>query len=552
MRNTKLILIANVLGLGTALMVTGCMSHGGLGGAGRGIGSASVLATVEGIDQKDRDNEKVDFWLRCRSGHQIKGEGKTGDVIKFSDASKVSATDSCWIEVRMEEADAKTLEYDWFGIKSDKTADVGLLYGSTEDTVGTKRAMDLTVYKLYSPKTARAFSAVANLKFDGVDAALLPAEDKTTGALVCGPKSYPGTFKKDAADANLATVSFEKLDAKEMAGAECKKIVLLVDNKEGFSGDMTYVFDHPKKDDVLELSKKDAPILLKVSTGGDIDIGTQNGGPCLVYVTGDPKPCKDVRSIALPFAENFVLAKVKGKRGVDGEVVTFMVAAGQGVDLLKKGELSLADVKTELSINEVSAFTIYNHTIQLEDSMLKAAFDAEMIKGTAFAASKASKDDLKDVTLLHIDTVYVHGFHDVTEAALNLKTSAIWMATVKATKSGQADKEFVVGGKDKYFRSSSAPLAGKYFDLATLVSDMKAAGSDKWLVYALKGKAMAAAGCEAESATYDSALSSRHLGTLNGADAKLDACEVAKAGFDLNLEGATAVPAFKVWEWFKL
>src|SRR5689334_19434409 len=112
MRSALLISIASSLGLGTVL-VTGCIPQGGVGGPARGVGNASVLATVEGIDKQDRENDKMTFWLKCRSGTQIQGEGKTGDVIKFADASKVSATDSCWLELRLTEAEGIALDYQW-------------------------------------------------------------------------------------------------------------------------------------------------------------------------------------------------------------------------------------------------------------------------------------------------------------------------------------------------------------------------------------------------------------------------------------------------------
>lgn len=541
---------------GLASVVVGCLPHGYRGDNGVGGGGGSLVAAVDGIDKSDRENDKVGFWLKCKSGVELKGDGATGDKIRFVTATQVASTDTCWLEVRMAEEEAAKLEWDWFGITKEKKKDVGLLYASTEDVVGDDRALNLTVYKLYAKKAPKPFKAVIKAKFDGIEAAKIPAEGGAVGSLACGDTSEGGgVYKRDQADPTLATFTFENLDATKMRGAECQKLIVMVgaDNKPEFEAELSGVsFPKPKKGDEYTFSKEGVPFTIKVKPQGGLDVDTIPGGLCLNKVEGEG--CSDVRRVSLASPENYLVVRVKGVKGqgADAEVVTFLAGAGAGFDLFKKDELLLSDLKLKGENGAAAPFTYYVHSPALESSVFGATFNEDFIKGTAFVSDKATEADLADVTLLHLDLVAKHRMTEVTEAQLNAESSATWMAVVKVKKADQSEIEMVVGGKGRYFQSAGPLVAGKYFDLATLVADMKGTGEVRYGVYGLKDKPMAPAGCQLEESGYQNFMAARHAETLSAADAAMDACEVKKAGFDAGIEGATIVSStFYVWSWLK-
>lgn len=540
-------------------LITGCLPYGYKGDNGVGGSGGSLVAAVDGIDKSDRENDKVGFWLKCKSGVELKGDGATGDKVRFVTASQVSSADTCWLEVRMAEDEAAKLEWDWFGITKEKKKDVGLLYASTEDVVGDDRALTLTVYKLYAKKAPKPFKAIVKAKFDGIESAKIPAEGGAVGSLVCGDASEGGgVYKRDQADPTLATFTFENLDATKMRGVECQKLVVMVgaENKPEFEAELAGVsFPKPKKGDEYTFSKEGVPFAIKVKPQGGLDVDTTPGGLCLNKVEG--QGCSDVRRVALASPENYLVVRVKGVKGQgpNAEVVTFLAGAGAGFGLFKKDELLLSDLKLKGENNEPAPFTYYLHSAALEGSVFGASFDEDFVKGTAFVSEKATDEDLADVTLLHIDRVAQHRLNQVDEAALDALPAAHWLVVLKAKKADQTEVEMVVGGKGKYLYSASAPAAGKYLDFGGLVADMKAAGateSERYAVYGLKAKAMAPAGCQLDDKGYLDLLAARHKGDLAPAagDPRLDACEVKKAGFDLGLEGATVTAkTFYVWGW---
>lgn len=535
------ILFATTIVAGTTMM-TGCLDkNGGFRSPRSEEGSNSVVASIEGISASDIGREGMKYTLACDGDVRVLGNPKEDkSAVEFS-GDKIKNDMTCAMEIGISEEEGKKLEWDWFGVASGKSV-VGLMYGSNKGKVAG-RALQLTLYRLYSPRSAFSFSAELKVALEVADAAAMPADDKVAANLICSAtEKYAGIYKKQ--DEKNANLTFPNLKIKDLTGKTCAKVALLIDNKEAFSGaTVDVIFTNPEKDKVLSFPKEDARRYVLKATeivGGNVDVGTIPGGICLKYENSD---CLDRRIQDLgKWPKNYIVAKVMGltKNG-EGESVTFYVGAGaSGFGLLEGTSLDVKAinkaVRSAAGSADRKAFSFYKSAIS--DDLLKAPFNADFVSGKAFESFAAEETDLDGVMLVHIDSVRLHGMHVVEAAVLNAQEKAHWLAVVKAKKDND-EKEFIATGVEKYFYSPAVPLTidtkPVFLNIESLLADMAAtSGSAKFRAYAIKGSIMALDTCKAEKSLYLAGMSTRHLGNLkpeSGADAELDACDIEPTKF---------------------
>ncbi len=532
MKKSGLLAISIVFG---SLIMSGCLEKGGIRGQ-KGDGTTSVVAAIEGITDEDLKREGMKYWLACDGGIRVQGTPNADRTAVEFPSENIKNDMLCAMEIGISEDEGKKLDWEWFGRLNGKPV-IGLMYGSSKDKVVNK-ALQLKLYRVYSPKSGLSFKADLNVTFELANVANMPAEDKAIASLVCGDtESFPGTYKK-AADKN-AVLSFSNLKVKDLKGRSCKKAALLIDNKEAFAGDIDVTFKDSLSTETLVFptdTTKRFTIKASVISGG-VNVGIIPAGICSNLETSTGV-CNDVRSVDLPvYAKHYLVAKVTGLTADGlGERITLFVGAGSGFGLYEGSKLNVEDInkaaRSAASSADRKAFSFYRSKIQ--DNVFKAAFDADFISGKDFAADVATEEDLSKVMLVHIEDLRVHGMHAVKAEDLNKLDSAYWLALITAKKDTES-KEFIATGFDKYFHSSSAPATQDdkpvYLNTTTLLSDMAAAtGPAKYRAYAISGGIMAETGCKLEKSAYFAGLSQRHLGNLKpegGVDADIDACAVA-------------------------
>ncbi len=527
-------LIASSIVFGSVVM-TGCLDKGGIRGQ-KGDGANSVVAAIEGITDEDIKREGMKYWLSCDGGVRVQGTPKADRTAVEFPSENIKNDMLCAMEIGISEEEGKKLDWEWFGRLSGKPV-VGLMYGSSKDKVVNK-ALQLKLYRVYSPKSGLSFKADLNVTFELANGVNMPAEDKAIASLVCGDtESFPGTYKKEA-DKN-AVLSFSNLKVKDLKGRSCKKAALLIDNKEAFSGAIDVAFA-----DALSTESLVFPVdttkryTLKASEiSGGVNVGIIPAGICSNLETSTGV-CNDVRIVELPvYTKHYIVAKVTGLTADGrGERITLFVGAGSGFGLYEGSKLDVEDInkaaRSAAGSAERKVFSFYRSKIQ--DNVFKAAFDADFISGKDFAADAATEEDLNKIMLVHIEELRVHGMHAVKAEDLNKEPSAYWLALVTAKKDAET-KEFIATGFDKYFHSASAPATQDdkpvYLNTTTLLADMAATtGPAKYRAYAISGSSMAEAGCKLEKSSYFAGLSQRHMGNLKpegGVDADIDACAIA-------------------------
>jgi hypothetical protein len=527
-------LLASTIVFG-AVAVTGCLDTGGTRGQ-KGNGSTSVVASIEGITEEDLKREGMKYWLACDGDVRVQGTPKADRTAVEFPSENIKNDMVCSMEIGISAEEGKKLDWEWFGRLNGKPV-VGLMYGSSKDKVVNK-ALQLKLYRIYSPKSGLSFKADLRVSFEVADVAQMPAEDKVIASLVCGEKeSFAGSYKKEAD--KHALLSFSNLKVKDLKGRSCKKVAILVDNKEAFVGDTDVAFEDTLSTDPLTFPKDETKrYLLKASeVAGPMNVGIIPSGICsnLELSTNE---CKDVRVVELPaYTKHYIVAKVTGLTADGlGERITLIVGAGPGFGLYEGSKLDVEAVnkaaRSPAGSAERKVFSFYRAKAQ--DNVYKAAFDADFIAGKEFAADLATEEDLNKIMLVHIEDLRVHGMHSVTAEDLNKLDSAYWLALVTAKKDAET-KEFIATGFDKYFHSASAPatLDGKpaFLNTATLVADMAAAtGPAKYRAYAVSGGIMAETGCKLEKSAYFAGLSERHMGNLkpeSGVDADFDSCSIS-------------------------
>src|SRR5690606_19051677 len=111
---------------------------------------------------------------------------------------------------------------------------------------------------------------------------------KVVPSLVCSDtESFPGSYKEETG--NDATLVFSGLSINDLKNRSCKKVVLMVDHKSSFAGDVDVAFAVPAKEETLKFPvKTDGQtsamryILKYVDVSGDLGVETTPGGVCLV------------------------------------------------------------------------------------------------------------------------------------------------------------------------------------------------------------------------------------------------------------------------------
>lgn len=546
---------------GSALL-TGCLDKTGkLRGPGAGNqGSNSVVAAIGGISDEDLARSGMKYWLACDGGVRVEGTRKADNSAVEFPGDKIKNDMTCAMEVKISEEEGAKLDWDWFGVANGNPV-VGLMYGSSKGKVA-KRALELELYRLYSPKSAQSFSAELAVTLELAEGAEMPADDKTSASLVCSEtESFPGTYKKEA-DKNALLV-FANLKIKDLKDRSCSKVVLLVDNKEAFSGETKDLkFVDPKKGEPQKFPKEAGTryVLKAADVGGAIDVGTIPGGICLNYENSE---CKDRRTASLgKWPKNYMIAKVMGiSDDGNGDTVTFYVGAGAtGFGLLNGDSLDVKAVnkaaRSAAGSDERKAFSFYKAAVA--DDLFETTFDGDFVSGKAFESYLASEEDLDKVMLVHIDELRVHGMHVIQEDDLNKAEKAHWMAVVKAKKDND-EKAFIATGIEKYFYSPAAPATKNdkpaFLNLETLVADMAKAAPEKYRAYAMKDGIMATESCKLEESAYIAGISARHLGELK-ADApntELDACEISGDKFSAAVgTGYTFSAELYSFGWFEV
>lgn len=507
-------------------------------------GDGSVLAAIGGVSETDMSRPGVGFWLVCDSGTKVKGEAKKEvdgkEYVRFAGGS-FGASEKCGMEIR-DASVAGDSTYEWFGVENGQKAK-GLLYGSSKDVVKNK-ALSLKLYKLYAIKLPNVdtFTVTTAITLELASNGAMPEADKAAASLVCSAtEKFPGTYKRAAAG-NDATLTFPALKVADMKGKKCERLVVLVDNKEAFSGEaLGLELKDPKKNDDLKFPGENKRYTLKVVVTGDVDVNTE-GADCISYVDGD---CRDRTEVTMPAGKTIAVAKVEGKlENGKGAVKSYYVAMGDVGLMAFEGEklavdMLNANLKKDATDAEKKRFHWY---AEAANDALAAALDKKLASGETLTAHAVKREDLADFKVLHIAEVKAHGFHKIDAGDLNTKPKASWLAWVKATKDAKT-VEFVVSGKEKFF-AAAAPQATVgtdkvYFDYKTLATEMASAtGSDKWRAYAFKGGAMAQAECGAEKAFYTAGLSLLNTDELKPDAAvaqTLDKCEIAKAQWDATI-----------------
>ena len=532
MKRSSLLVSSIVFG---SVVMTGCLDKGGIRGQ-KGDGSNSVVAAIEGITDEDLKREGMKYWLSCDANVRVQGTPKADHTAVEFPSENIKDQMLCAMEIGIAEDEGKKLDWEWFGRLNGKPV-VGLMYGSSKDKV-TNKALQLKLYRVYSPKSGLSFKADLNVTFELGTGVNMPAEDKAIASLVCGDtESFPGTYKKEA-DKN-AVLSFSNLKVKDLKGRSCKKAALLIDNKEAFAGDIDVAFkDSLSTEPLVFPEDKTKRYTLKASDiPGGVNVGIIPAGICSNLETSTGV-CNDVRSVDLPvYAKHYLVAKVTGLTADGlGEKITLFVGAGTGFGLYEGSKLDVVAInkaaRSAAGSDDRKAFSFYRSKIQ--DNVFKAPFDADFISGKDFAADIATEEDLNKIMLVHIEDLRVHGMHAVKADDLNKLDSAYWLALITAKKDAES-KEFIATGFDKYFHSTSAPATQDdkpaYMNTTTLLADMAAAtGPAKYRAYAITGGIMAEAGCKLEKSAYFAGLSQRHMGNLKpdgGVDADIDACAIA-------------------------
>lgn len=562
-----------------AFGASSCISTKRSGGDAGGPGNNSIVASIGGIADVDSKRPGLGYFLVCDTGVTVTGDvSKEGDkdVVKFA-GTQVKEGNTCAMEIRAGATDPilKDLNYVWYGY-ADGKAVPGLLYGSDQQKVASKK-LKLQLYKLYSLKCDECFNVTVNVDFDITDAALTPVDAKSSANLICSAtEQYSGSYKKTAD--KQATLSFENLKVADFASKTCDRLVVMVDSKEAFSGPSSDLqIKTPKKGDLLKFpTAADKRYTLKASVPADtLSIDTRMSDADCVRYENQPgsivKKCVERRSVVMPFAKNFFVAKVQGKKA-DGSSFIFTVASGEnGIQLFDGNKLSVDAVNAAVSANasdaQKKALHFYNEAAA--DLLTGSVFESEFLK-TAAEDQKVKASMLSGITFFHIVSLQVHGFHQVEEKALNDKPTAFWMAAIKATKTGATEHNLFVTGYDKYFHSHSVPATTDqgnptYVNGKTLIADFASAQpNERWRLYAIKGASLAPSACELDNLMTPASLkTSDELNGTEGltladgapADAKFDACEVSKdlvhsGGIDASY--TVSASTFHVWEWFSL
>ncbi len=543
------------------VFVAALAAHGALSGCrtmapnARSGGSTGVLAALEGLEAEDRQLAGLSFNLFCGTTPPIVGtlQGSGQDELIRFPGEAIKDGDECALEVRADVASDPA--FIWHAKPAEQAA--GLLYGSDKAKV-VSRQLSLTLYKLYTRTSGNTFSAALDVAFDlTTPETALPDLTKVTASMACGDEqAVTGAWRKGEKD-NEGTFTFV-LDTTKFKGKSCAKVTVLEGQVARFEGDLdpaVVTFLDPKRGELVKFTKR---FTLKPRPVSGDALVTTVAGMCINYDAA-ARRCSDRRTFELPREQNFWVARVDVKDQSQNKLTLFVSPGSRGFPLDKSGRVKTtipmtASLKKAATATERDAFTWWPATIASD--LFTYTFDDNFIAGGYHTNFTLSRENVEEASVLHVDKVWFHGFAPVTKATLDKYSSARWLAVVEAKKGGETAK-FIVSGPRNYFWSEK-PRAGtqaapEFFTWESFKAD-RDNKTGFWKVWALKGEAMAPAGCEADLSSYLDRFSLRHLGEVDvaaGGDALIDACHVTAPSKTWDT-GWEITPSFWEFGWHEL
>jgi hypothetical protein len=538
------------------LALGGCGAVKAPGAAGHGGDSGSVVASITGIDPADEARQNVGYWLQCDNTVRVQGKPSAGSVT-FPGA-QIQDNVPCSMEVRIDPKEVDALGWKWFGRKAG-AVEKGLMYGTNKaapKTEGASRKLSLTLYKLYAQPTDSPFGVRVFVSFD----AAAPAEGSVAASLTCD-KSYGGDYVRNSD--KEGTLVFNGLDTAALKGKKCLSATLLAAGAVKYQATTDIELTSPEKGKSYDFPVAGAPKPRYPMTVPATDVTTViTEGKCVNFDAASGA-CVDVSSVKLAAPKSYLVARVQGRLGGgNGDVRTVYVGAGAGFDLFDGGEIAVAklndalhgkDGAAKLSFFAESIAPKLDATVKNADGAL--ALDADFIAAKDFASDRLDAATAKDLLLLSLEKVWVHGVRPIDKDALDAMASARWIADVKYDRASGGTGELLVGGDTRYFASSAraATVDGKprFFDAATVIADaFDGDGPTHWSLFAVKGAAAAPSGCDVDLAYVTDTVGVRADPALADGDARLESCKLSTASLDADLKTAKSPTAtFYVFKW---
>jgi hypothetical protein len=523
-----------LLSLSLSLLFVACVPAGTGYGPGKGDGGGSILASLDGIDAKDRARSGIQYLLLCDNKAPIKAKEVSTTAVTFDGTSLVDGQDQCALEVRADVVAGEKIT--WYS----RPETPGLYYGSDKKLLQARR-LKLKLYKLYSIEQeggADTFSLRLALKFTPTG----PAATGVAAAMTCGDKTYPGSYIAQAATTGEAL--FEALKLSELKAKTCTKLTILVDNQAAFEGSLLdlNLGDARASTELKYPAEEGQRITLTPKSVGGDDVGVDTDPAHCINYDVAARACLDVKAYDV---KGYIFAMVKGRdNNGDGAIVEHLLTATAGVGKLASGKLDLELVNIGLKEGKYSLWKK-----DAKATILAKGLAADLVDGTALASVKA---DATAVKVLHIETVWQHAFGEIAEADLDGKTTANWFAHVTVTKGDQTAK-FVVGGPEKTMLSTSRAATDHHFSWDAMIADLKTGAGTKWALYTYSGGAMPKTGCTIDQTYFATDLSQLSAAELAAGDATLEACRHSRTTIDKSID-ETWTPAMKyyVLGWRKL
>ncbi len=273
--------------------------------------------------------------------------------------------------------------------------------------------------------------------------------------------------------------------------------------------------------------------------------------PCL---TGKNDACEIKQKVALGKGKNIFAAHVVGRKGKGyGDTVNLLVGRGAGFEISEIETLTVEELNADLhkqddlgppqfAFNAIKDITVKT----LEDQ----PFNQLMQGGTAFLNQRVSREDKRDITIIDIKKVWLHGFHQISAENLSLKKGpTTWLAKVSLGD----QSSIVISGRTKYF-SSTPVTAGDLLLTKELLSSTNLVKDFR--VYAPAGSGVTKDGC---SLKWEDILENQGLKNIDtwGSDLRpveaLDQCELSEKELaSLDLKSASLPPVYYGWGWHEV
>jgi len=510
------------------------------------------------MEKSDRDLPGITYALHCDSAAGVAKEPVMGEIVAGADETikfageKIADGDNCALEIRIPAptgADAES--YTWHSKPDDRK--VGLLYGSSRGKVAGRK-LALTLYTLYTRNEGPQFLADIDVAFELPAGAKIPAA--ASASLLCNNnKNYATSVYKASGDKE-GTYSF-KLPVADMKGVACSTFTVLEAAKAVYEGALdiaVFKFAEPKKDEVVKFGTR-VKLIEKKTDSVTTDIAA---GKCVNYDAAKLN-CLDLRTVTLPRAKNFWAARVQTRVKANEVVSLFVGSAGNGNVLDATGNTkTVVDFNKSLAKNASAAdkvlFSWFNTSIYPE--FQKVEWNKNMASNSVLRDGVAKREAIEGLEMSHIESLWIHGFKEVSEANLNKAESARWIAVVKATN-GTASAEFIVTGADDYFASATRPATDKFFSWDAIKAD-RDAKSGKYKVYAIKAGAFATATCTVDKAFFIDELSGKYDDEMKPASAtagriaEVDQCLVGNDKFTKDYDTWSVAPTLYQWGWHEV